>query len=416
MDYQKLLTLFEISIRKNGSYLEELLNSKHYDLFVLEAINLPLEYDSEMESDIGGPRANIETMRIIKNMLIEETTKQYQSLNELLEAVLYNGDPHYIYYLDFAFDHRYRKTIKYILQQPEMEKYREEYTIHLSVDRVNNEIMNNIVEKCKESGRFNIYIENIYIENIKNVEKLLNWGLVPNYIDNEIEYAIYLLLNGYNEYDQKFWLGHTSRYLLRSIHYWCYISYDYAQHLARKNPSSVPFMVKYPELLYSQSKRPINDMSQYFIEKHLNITNKSYINVTRYTDGMRRGLFHGENNGKYIGTFYYYEPQSTTALTYQTVLKCQNKVDAVEKLIEEMNRLPHLSQELIIIRDELRKTMNNTPISQEYYDWCKGKLHENLMYTPQKYLLIRKTQAGPHQRLSILLVKCLQVFMQLVMV
>jgi len=91
-----------------------------------------------------------------------------------------------------------------------------------------------------------------------------------------------------------------------------------------------------PSLVYS-SFRPKTDMSLYRVPSSLKTVDEKEwktIPVTRYSDGMSRGKYHGEKEEgvKYHGTFYYYEPESTTKLAYRTAYRSFNKVTAYEEL------------------------------------------------------------------------------------
>ena len=75
------------------------------------------------------------------------------------------------------------------------------------------------------------------------------------------------------------------------------------------------------------SKRPKTDM---FLFRTPGATNnfdpqKNYLPVTRYAEGMSRGLFFGDLGNTFCGTFYYLERESKVFLGYKTSLTFPNK-------------------------------------------------------------------------------------------
>ncbi len=68
-----------------------------------------------------------------------------------------------------------------------------------------------------------------------------------------------------------------------------------------------------------------------------NIKTKA-ISVTRYASGMSKGLYYSDKQDvKFCGTFYYYEPESTTYLAYNTIRIYRNKYEAIMSLYREFN-------------------------------------------------------------------------------
>lgn len=138
--------------------------------------------------------------------------------------------------------------------------------------------------------------------------------------------------------------------LLKVESRWSYKTiYDHKKN-GIENADSLPLLMFAPEMTYKGSKRPFNDMSMFrspashrisrndviidqnTIDVLVTIDSKQYraIPVTRYAAGMKRGLFNAEGGEKeYCGTFYYYEPESTTLLIYGTGHVSFNKYRAM---------------------------------------------------------------------------------------
>lgn len=107
---------------------------------------------------------------------------------------------------------------------------------------------------------------------------------------------------------------------------------------------------------------------------------RKIIPVTRYANSLQGGIFYDNiNRSKYLGTFYYNEPESNTFLSYNTSISYKNKYEAYMNLKEKVNmdiiEITQLEQKMIeyflssnkigykILRNEI-------------------KVNEDLMYTP----------------------------------
>ena len=148
-------------------------------------------------------------------------------------------------------------------------------------------------------------------------------------------------------------------YYLRHLEYqsiWCFETLETQRRNAIVKADSSMLLLYAPDLVYKGSKRPKTDMSLFRNPDSLKVTRKDVnlqmntqgiINgsvtiggetwhvmpVTRYAAGMKRGLFHGEDRPKEIcGTFFYYEPESTTLLAYKTIHTSFNKTTAYIEL------------------------------------------------------------------------------------
>ena len=133
-----------------------------------------------------------------------------------------------------------------------------------------------------------------------------------------------------------------------------------------------------PDLLYKGSKRPRTDMSlfrsslSYRVSRdaikndtiEINGDTWSVIPVTRYAEGMSRGLYYEADRPEYVcGTFYYGEPESAALLAYKTALRAFNKTDACLKL-------GLLSEECIL------------DVSVDLQDHMNGRYPRDLVMTP----------------------------------
>src|SRR4029077_5237007 len=93
------------------------------------------------------------------------------------------------------------------------------------------------------------------------------------------------------------------------------------------------------------------------------------IPVTRYSQGMSKGLYNKESElGKFCGTFYYYEPESTTRLVYKTIKSYKNKYFAIKDL--DANN------------EEIKKLEANV----NFMDYINGVLPVDLMMSANEML------------------------------
>lgn len=150
-------------------------------------------------------------------------------------------------------------------------------------------------------------------------------------------------LDGYTEM-----LPYSPVWLWRSTKYWI--------ERAEISSSSFPLVFTAPHLLYP-SGRPKTSMMAFYTatnnvisknQRRLVLSNESLsvyevkikdtifhaIPVTRYSEGMSRGLFYGERKEGVCGVFYYSEPTSNTMLLYKKEhsMTFFNKIDAAIKM------------------------------------------------------------------------------------
>jgi len=166
-------------------------------------------------------------------------------------------------------------------------------------------------------------------------------------------------------------------YLKTSSPYWILRNEEELITYAEQTANSIPLMFIRPDLIYS-SRRPHTSMLSFILDKEnfgtvlhteepfpysfkiipipseeslpfetrgmkrLSHPNEAYaLPVTRYGEGMSRGLYR-ENSVGYAGTFYYYEPQSTTYLTFNTVKVAFNKISLADEWDVEYTNTKHL--------------------------------------------------------------------------
>ncbi len=187
---------------------------------------------------------------------------------------------------------------------------------------------------------------------------------------------------------------------------------------------SIPLMYIAPELVYKRSKRPKTDMSLFRGPLSLTATKdqvsihdiKTFmgtidingdtwntIPVTRYAEGMSKGLYNEESTKEFCGTFYYNEPESLTYLTFRTYRIYFNKTDALDKLGQEFNT-EYIN--LDFVDPTLRDHMNGvlpvnlmmTPSEYTNYKMTKSKLYRPINNNPPEI----KTYVGGHLNLYAL--------------
>lgn len=157
--------------------------------------------------------------------------------------------------------------------------------------------------------------------------------------------------------------------------YWKYATQSYLQEEALKTARSIDLLMVFPDLIYKESKRPVNNMEMFKVPDYLKIHNVTgdtiildgisyfYSPVTRYAQGMTRSLYFNKyknkKSNKYCGTFYYFEPESTTYLLYENFLIGRTKSEVCLDLINK-SKNPTEYQDLIDqIQDIMAKPTYN---------------------------------------------------------
>lgn len=128
---------------------------------------------------------------------------------------------------------------------------------------------------------------------------------------------------------------------------WIYRTMDTWKRMAINEALSIGLILYAPDLLYKGSKRPKTDMSLFRTPDSLVARREDIrggrlmiqgeewrvIPVTRYAVGMSKGLYYNEERTSDIcGTFYYYEPESSTYLAYKIEMRAFNKTEACKTL------------------------------------------------------------------------------------
>lgn len=104
--------------------------------------------------------------------------------------------------------------------------------------------------------------------------------------------------------------------------------------------------------------------SNYYTE----LPSGNFIAVTRYGEGMSRGLYYKTERPENIcGFFYYAEPESSTYLRYNTSVTYFNKTDAALDLVDRVEGK---------IRAKLVKEIDK--INKDIFEHINGNLPEDL--------------------------------------
>lgn len=189
-------------------------------------------------------------------------------------------------------------------------------------------------------------------------KKFILNGLVPHSINALNQpWMVDWLLENRSTADIEFWHGIPLDSIvdgLRTERLWLYKSIETWKRECTKKANSLPLLLYCPSLVYSISKRPKTDMSLFRSPFSRSISHSDVYNnrvkiegqvwkvipVTRYAEGMSKGLYYGsERPVNSCGTFYYVEPQSSTYLAYKTELIAFNKSDACLKLGVDIGEL-----------------------------------------------------------------------------
>lgn len=173
---------------------------------------------------------------------------------------------------------------------------------------------------------------------------------------------------------------------------WIYRTLDTWKRMAIHEALSIGLILYAPDLLYKKSKRPKTDMSLFRTPDSLVVDKKAIHNgrltidgeewrvipITRYAAGMSKGLYYDEERAPDIcGTFYYYEPESTTYLAYKTEMRAFNKTEACRTLDVEETRDGFIPDSRVI-----RARMHS-----------EGILPRDLMMTPSEAVAARGGKA-----------------------
>lgn len=235
-----------------------------------------------------------------------------------------------------------------------------------------------LYDKCMASDKESI---DVTVEYVYDPREFIRSGFLPhntNFSRDYIDYA-----NGVGLDVIKFWSPHHKLDDLEDHEFWFIAKMEYYAWQARTQGNGFGFILYQPNLLYS-SMRPKTDMAMFrgpnsrtasrrnLKNGRVIIDNKvwNYIHVTRYAQGMSKGLFFGsEPPPGTCGTFYYSEPESNTILVYRTSKTYFNKTVAAEKLMVSVSN-----------NDEADKY-----VKQLLLDHAAGRLPADMKMTPLEF-------------------------------
>ena len=242
----------------------------------------------------------------------------------------------------------FRKIRKYTDSQ--YYEYRKQYLTELNhpgyrfdTDEDIIEMIDSLVADAKDVDIFPVL-------HVSDTKKMIKLGLQPVSADVSGPEAIDWL-QGMDSLSLDFWYPVRQRYGPANLHEWMVWRYKTMETLkteAIRTADSSSLLWQAPDLLYKGSKRPRTDMSMFrnalsnkvskenVVDGRVTIGEETWqtIPVVRYTEGMSRGLFFGDEDTpqRFCGTFYYMEVESSTLLAFKNPLRAFNKTDACEKL------------------------------------------------------------------------------------
>jgi hypothetical protein len=239
---------------------------------------------------------------------------------------------------------------------------------------------------------YNVCIEdaiNQVIQPVKHVYdpmSMIKSGFMPLSNNSKFYIALEDYIAGTDLETIRFWVPTMAVFIenLKTYPIWEYRTIESYRRNGIEKSISLPLILYAPEFIYKISKRPVTDMSLFRGPMSKKISKydivKSTINldgiiwnvipVSRYASGMSKGLFFdsGDAQKEYCGTFYYYEPESTTYLAYKTKRIFFNKYDCQLTLGDN-----HLAE------------FDTNKIFMAYY---QGKLPRDLIMTPDQAAVI----------------------------
>ena len=226
---------------------------------------------------------------------------------------------------------------------------------------------------------------------VSDPKRMIQLGLWPTSVDMAYPWVAGWLA-GEDIDVLEFWTTDTSpRVTVIDLHdemNWIYKTMQTLQKEAVEKGNSIALKMYAPEMLY-RSNRPVTDMSlfrsplSYTCRRSDVIRNRLVVNkevhrvipVTRYAQGMSKGLYYGDEDtpSDVCGTFYYNEEESNTLLAYKTELRAFNKTDACMKLG-------------IVMREDARRGDTALRIDYGVQKHMNGIYPLDLMLTPQQAL------------------------------
>lgn len=259
---------------------------------------------------------------------------------------------------------------------------------------------------------------------VEEPRELIRAGLFPTSVSIDTKW-LSDYVDGIDLETLRFWWGSDvlkDLIKLKRESRWVYRSLDAWNEMALTTASSMGLKTFTGQWgLYRNSKRPINDMAMFRSPLSWEVREEEILRgevvlggerwkllpVTRYAAGMRRGLFYPDKEASdlecqcYCGTFYYYEPESTTFLAYRTSYSSFNKHTAFKELMNKLELQDPDYLKLVVAYDqeildpevlEYRKILTRR-LSKRYSNFYQnlnlfidGRLPQDLMLTPTEAL------------------------------
>tara|TARA_R110002072_G_scaffold45565_4_gene126753 strand:+ start:41401 stop:42498 length:1098 start_codon:yes stop_codon:yes gene_type:complete len=270
-----------------------------------------------------------------------------------------------------------------------------------------NELIREVEKLMVEDGANKITIYLGGINGPESVNRLIKSGFLPEFVELPTQKNVYrtealidYCVEGLSLEETEFWSEDSTNIdkvfsdLMRHPVF-SYASIEGWREFALKTANSLPLALYAKHLLYG-SMRPRTEMLLYRqvtsltystvkkLDDHIYLLDDKLfgIPVTRYSDGMSRGLFYRGNDEKndYCGTFYYYEPESTTFLTFTTSKTYKNKYEAVVDLAGEtknftepaIDQYYNAEQKIFTRPMDYPDDMRMTP--KEYYENVRSEM------------------------------------------
>jgi hypothetical protein len=194
----------------------------------------------------------------------------------------------------------------------------------------------------------------ILITYVKYPKLLVAHGFLPSWWATSTWIEDYI--DGMSFEGIKFWYNVQDPEELLQATNWSYSTVAYYKQRGVENAESLPLLLYSVDLVYKLSRRPRNDMLMFRsptspvitsdnlrsdelgnLTVHFSDSFWNVIRVTRYTAGMKQGLYRSASpENKFCGTFYYNEVESTAFLSYKTKRVYRSKYQAIFDLDDDL--------------------------------------------------------------------------------
>lgn len=204
------------------------------------------------------------------------------------------------------------------------------YNLHLYLSKhyelecnLNGSLDRGVVTIYNPNADYDTMIENGYIPYQKSISIFVVELYKQDYINEEI----------------KFLTGVDNAYhFMSSCPMRAMVTKGYLEQEANKG-NSYPMLFFNTDMLY-KSMRPKTSMAMYQTcnsNYYDELPEDNFIPVTRYGEGMSKGLYHKTDRPENVcGYFYYYEEESSTYLSYNTSVTYFNKTQAAYDMMEKV--------------------------------------------------------------------------------